>query len=225
MSDTTTAGADTATDEARTVVQHGSYEVIGPVRLPLAIEDGSSHFFSAHYFGFPTGQYTVLLLGDLTGLTWPLLRVQSRCIWGIEFGSQYCDCRWQLEEAKRRIVAEEKGVIIYCHDHSGKAVGLRNHHLVYAEGQRRKLELVVDAYESLGFQEDYRSYSDIGAILRHFRVPAVRVLTNSPRRIDYFRSAGFDVERVAIEEPLNPFLEEEYTAKLRKLGHLLHLAP
>jgi GTP cyclohydrolase II len=93
--------------------------------------------------------------------------------------------------------------------------------LIYAEGQRRGLELVVDAYEQLGFREDYRNYDDIVEILRDFRVQHLRLLTNNPRKMDALDQAGMNIERVRLVAPTSPHNREELSVKATKLGHLL----
>ncbi|MBI3334922.1 MAG: hypothetical protein HY001_00280 [Candidatus Portnoybacteria bacterium] len=211
--------------EIKTVHQFGRYELIGPVKLPLKLSNGRvSKGFSIWYFAFPGGQYAALVRGNLKTVKKPLVRVESVCIWGHFFESQYCDCSWQLEEAKKRIDEEGEGLIIFAFEQHGKGVGLRNHFIVYAEGKRRGHEFVVDAYTSLGFDEDYRkNYSDAADILRHFGVKSIRLMSNNPNRIEFLRKAGIEIERAPLEIPLNRFVKEEMLTKKVKLGHLLTL--
>jgi len=212
-------------NEIKTVYQFGRYELIGPVRLPLRLSDGNVNpNFSIWYFGFPGGRYAALTLGDLTKTKAPLARIESVCIWAHFFDSQYCDCEWQLGEAKKRISEEGAGMIIFAFDQHGKSVGIRNHFLVYAEGYRRRHECVVDAYKSLGFDVDYRThYGDAADILNHFGVKSVRLMSNNPQRLKLLKKAGIAVKRVPLEMPLTQWNEEELTTKKLKLGHLLTL--
>lgn len=209
----------------KTVHQFGRYELIGPVRLPLRLPNGRiTTKFSIWYFSFPEGQYAALVKGNLREAKRPLVRIESICVWGHLFGSQHCDCGWQLEEAKRRVDDEESGLIIFAFDQHGKAVGLRNHFIVYAEGQRRDHELVVDAYTSIGFDEDYRKYyGDVADILRHFGARNIRLMSNNPKRIALLRKAGISVERIPHEVLLNIYNKTEMLSKKVKLGHLLTL--
>lgn len=211
-------------NKIRTVHQFGRYELIGPAKLPLKISNGKISKFSIWYFAFPGGQYAALVKGNPAKAKKPLVRVESVCIWAHLFGSQYCDCGWQLEEAKKRLVEEGKGLIIFAFEQHGKAVGLRNHFLVYAEGQRMGHELVVDAYTSLGFDEDYRkSYGDIADILRHFKIKNIRLMSNNPKRIALLKKTGISVERISHEVPLNVHNKTEMITKKVKLRHLLTL--
>ncbi|MBI4176349.1 MAG: hypothetical protein HY518_04030 [Candidatus Aenigmarchaeota archaeon] len=212
------------TKEIKTVHQFGRYELIGPVKLPLKIFKEKVSEFSIWYFAFPGGQYAALIKGNPSKVKKPLVRVESVCIWAHFFGSQYCDCGWQLEEAKRLIDEEGDGLIIFAFEQHGKAVGLRNHFIVYAEGQLRCHELVVDAYTSLGFDEDYRKhYGDVADILRHFELKSIRLMSNNPKRIALLKKAGIFVERVHHEVPLDPYNKIEMISKKVKLGHLLSL--
>lgn len=212
-------------NKIRTVHQYGRYELIGPVKLPLRlIDERVNSNFSIWYFNFPGSQYAALKLGDLTKMERPLARVESICIWGHLFDSQYCDCQWQLEEAKKKIADEGTGILIFALDQHGKSVGLRNHFLVYAEGHRRKCEFVVDAYKSLDFDIDYRTnYADVADIFRHFGINRVRLMSNNPQRIKLLRKTGISVKRVPLEMPLTKWNEEELVTKKVKLGHLLRL--
>jgi len=203
------------------IAECGEYEKIGPVVLPLSVGDEIEEF-EAWYFGFPKARYAVWVKGDLKDSQRCLLRLQSACIWGNLFGSCYCDCRWQLEESKRLISQQGCGLIVYAFDDHGKGVGVRNHFLIYAEGQRQGFELVVDAYEQLGFQEDYRNYDDIVKILGDVGVDRLGLLTNSPRKIDALQRAGLDVERVPLIAPTNTHNRQELAVKASKLGHLLN---
>lgn len=211
-------------NKIKTVHQFGRYELIGPVKLPLRLSNGKVSEFTLWYFAFPGGQYTALVKGNPQAVKKPLVRVESICIWSQLFGSQYCDCDWQLDEAKRRIDDQGNGLIVFAFDQHGKYVGLRNHFIVYAEGQRRGHELVVDAYTSLGFDEDYRkNYADVADILRHFGVKSIRLMSNNPNRIELLEKAGIKIKPIPLEIPVNEYNEEEMVTKKVKLGHFVTL--
>jgi len=71
-----------------------------------------------------------------------------------------------MEGSKRLMANEGAGLFVYAFEDHGKGVGVRNHFLIYAEGERQGLELVVGAYQNLGFREDCRNYDDSIEILR-----------------------------------------------------------
>jgi len=195
-------------------------EVIGPVELPLSA-DGVVEGFRLWLYRFDRQRYLVLTRGGPEESERPLVRISSMCNFGHVWGSEYCDCRWQLEESKRLIGGEGTGAIIFAFDHHGKGVGLENHYRVYSEGQKRGLELVVDAYEALGFPEDARDYGEIAIILHCLRMSRIRLLTNSPKRIEALEQAGIQVQRVPLEMPRTAYNSVELAVKRRKLGHLL----
>lgn len=195
-------------------------EVIQPVLLPLSVGNGVATF-SMSLVRIKDARYLLAQKGDLSTGDHPLVRISSMCNFGHIWGSEYCDCRWQLEEAKRLINLEGMGLLIFAFDQHGKGVGLENHYRVYQNGQAMGLELVVDAYKALGFPEDGRDYDDVARIIRNLGLRRIRLLTNSPRRVDSLRGAGIEVERIPLEMPLTQYNEEELVAKRVKLGHLL----
>jgi GTP cyclohydrolase II len=210
--------------QAATARTFGELETVGPVRLHCAVDGASPTEFELHLFILPPqARYTVMTLGTpaTVGGKGPLVRISSACIWSHLFASQHCDCSVQLEMAKAMIAREGMGLVVYCHDHHGKGIGLRNHFLVYAEGQRRGRELVVDAYEQLGFKEDYRNYDDVARILRHIGITKCRLLTNSPRRIQALKGSGIGVVRVPLAAKMTPLNSSELTVKRTRLGHLI----
>ena len=203
-----------------TVKQHGHYSVIGPVILPLSVGDKVVNF-THDGFRFPTGRYSAIYRGDIQNSDNLLVRVSSNCQWAFYFESNYCDCKWQMEEAKRRIAEKGHGLIVFAHDQNGKGVPIEDHWKIYSEGQKRGLELVVDAYEQIGFKEDYREYLDVIDILRHYGIRSIKLLTNNPSRRKIFEKLGIVISIEELEQPINEHLKQEYRAKKHKLGHLL----
>jgi GTP cyclohydrolase II len=159
-----------------------------------------------------------VVMGDLAGAP-PLLRIHSQCLTGDVFHSLRCDCRAQLEIALERVAAEGRGIIIY-ENKEGRGIGLLNKLRAY-QLQDQGLD-TVEANERLGFAADLRQYELPGAILRHFGVNAVRLLSNNPEKIQALERAGVRVtERVPCVAP-NPTHARQYLAtKKDKMGHLL----
>ncbi|MFA5797335.1 MAG: hypothetical protein WC916_04840 [Candidatus Woesearchaeota archaeon] len=206
-----------------TITHYGHYTVTGPTTLPVALTDGTTVEFVHKGFKFPQGRYGVLLKGSIESADDILVRVSSNCQWAFYFSSRLCDCKYQMEESQRRIVKKGNGLIIFAHDQNGKGVPLEDHWLIYSEGQKRGLELVVDAYTQIGFKEDYRNYNDVLTILQHYDIKNMTLLTNNPNRITFFKENGITTKVENIEQPLNQNLEQEYQSKKYKLGHLLNL--
>jgi GTP cyclohydrolase II len=161
----------------------------------------------------------VLVMGDMHNGPPPLLRIHSQCLTGDVFHSLRCDCRAQLEIALREVSAEGRGLIIYEHQ-EGRGIGLMNKLRAY-QLQDGGAD-TVEANEQLGFESDLRNYSLPGAILRHFGIPSVRLLSNNPAKVKAVEDAGTVVaERVPciaiVHESRRGYLE----TKREKMGHLL----
>ena len=197
--------------------------------LPIELTQAAQADFPTEYghfriYGF-TGKVgtkveeaVVLIMGDMQGKP-PLLRIHSQCLTGDVFHSLRCDCRAQLEIALREIGAEGRGLIIYEHQ-EGRGIGLMNKLRAY-ELQDHGAN-TVEANEQLGFESDLRNYALPGAILQHFGIRAVRLLSNNPDKVNALGEAGITVtERV-------PCIAEEHESrrgymetKRGIMGHLL----
>lgn len=163
----------------------------------------------------------VLVMGDPQGQP-PLVRIHSQCFTGDVFHSLRCDCRAQLELALEAVAAEGRGIIIY-EMKEGRGIGLMNKLRAYSL-QDQGAD-TVEANERLGFQPDLREYELPAAILRHFGVSAVRLLTNNPDKIAAVEQAGIQVaERVPCQpKPLTHHAVRYLKTKKRRMGHLIEL--
>ncbi len=186
----------------------------------VAEADFPSRFGKFRIYGFTDGseEAVVLRMGDIAGAP-PLVRIHSQCLTGDVFHSLRCDCRAQLELALQAIAREGRGLLIYEHQ-EGRGIGLLNKLRAY-ELQDQGLD-TVEANESLGFQADLRGYELPAAILRHFGLEAVRLMSNNPEKIEALERAGVRVaERVpCIIAPVES-TEDYLRTKREKLGHLL----
>jgi GTP cyclohydrolase II len=161
----------------------------------------------------------VLIMGDVHKGRPPLLRIHSECLTGDVFHSLRCDCRAQLEIALREISHEGRGLIIYEHQ-EGRGIGLMNKLRAY-ELQDHGAD-TVEANEQLGFENDLRNYSLPGAILHHFGVRSVRLLSNNPGKVKALEDAGIEVaERVPCVAVAHESRRGYLETKRDKMGHLL----
>src|SRR5215472_2745089 len=136
----------------------------------------------------------VLKMGDLTEGDPPLVRIHSQCLTGDVFHSLRCDCRAQLEIALKAIAREGRGLLIY-ELQEGRGIGLLNKLRAY-QLQDGGAD-TVEANRQLGFDDDLRNYDCPGAILRHFGLRSVRLLSNNPEKVEAVERAGVSVaERV-----------------------------
>jgi GTP cyclohydrolase II len=190
----------------------------------VAEADFPTRFGQFRIFGFEgrwedrVEEAVVLRHGNLAGDP-PLVRIHSQCLTGDVFHSLRCDCRAQLELSLERITDEERGLLIYEHQ-EGRGIGLLNKLRAY-ELQDHGAD-TVEANEQLGFAADLRDYQLPGAILNYFGLPAVRLLSNNPRKVEAVERCGVKVaERVpCIVAPLDSSAAYLNTKKT-KLGHLL----
>jgi GTP cyclohydrolase II len=184
-----------------------------------------SRFGNFRIYGFDgvtaagTEEAVVLKLGDLSPELGPVLvRIHSQCLTGDVFHSLRCDCRSQLEMAMDQIVAEGRGLLIYEHQ-EGRGIGLLNKLRAY-ELQDNGLD-TVEANEKLGFEADLRDYVLPAAILVHFNVKAVRLLSNNPEKVAALERAGIKVvERAPIVIAPHASTAEYLRTKREKMGHL-----
>ncbi len=165
-------------------------------------------------------ELVVLKLGDLAAPgPAPLVRIHSQCLTGDVFGSLRCDCRSQLEMALERIAGEGRGLLVYEAE-EGRGIGLTNKLKAY-QLQDAGAD-TVEANQQLGFDADLRTYQAAAAVLHHFGIVRVRLLSNNPDKIRALEGAGIQVEeRVPCQAPATARTKGYLKTKKKKLGHLL----
>jgi 3,4-dihydroxy 2-butanone 4-phosphate synthase/GTP cyclohydrolase II len=164
-------------------------------------------------------EHIALVRGDVAGKPGVLVRMHSKCLTGDVFGSQRCDCGWQLQSAMRMIADEGAGVVVYL-DQEGRGIGLLNKLKAY-ELQDAGHD-TVEANERLGFAPDLRDYGIGAQILVDLGLTSIRVLTNNPRKLVGLDGYGLEL---AGRVPIVPDPHDQNRAYLEvkrdKLGHLL----
>ncbi|MGW4356741.1 GTP cyclohydrolase II [Nocardia sp. NPDC004582] len=167
----------------------------------------------------------VLIFGDLADARArgraPLVRLHSRCLYGDALESDDCDCGPELSLAMDLIQAAGVGVLVYL-EQEGRGEGL----LVKARGLRLSEDEGVDtfdSYERLGKTHDSRSFQAAACYLRDtLKLTSVRLMTNSPHKIQALTDAGLAVGRVPLETPPRSDRARRYLeAKQRIRGHEL----
>jgi GTP cyclohydrolase II len=166
----------------------------------------------------PPEEHVALVVGDVASGDAPVLaRVHSECWTGEVMRSQKCDCRDQLDQAMRAVMAAGRGVVVYLRQ-EGRGIGLGNKVRAYAL-QQEGVD-TVDANRILGFADDGRSYDVAATILRDLGVRRVALMTNNPRKVQGLMDGGVEVaERVAIRAEPNLHNAEYLAVKARKMGH------
>src|SRR5690606_34453309 len=126
-------------------------------------------------------QSSVLIYGDFANQDDALIRMHSICHTGDIFGSQRCDCGYQLHESMKMIVEHGCGAIFYLADHEGRGIGLFSKSLAYLL-QEEAFD-TVEANHALGFEDDVRSYDDAIRVLQVLRAKPVTLITNNPKKL------------------------------------------
>jgi GTP cyclohydrolase II len=169
----------------------------------------TSECLAVHIGGFRTNPVTPCLV-----------RIHSGCITGEVFGSDLCDCRWQLHHALKLISATGNGVVVYCPEHEGRGLGLVQ--------KFRSFKLMArgfstfEAFKRLGLPVDRRDYTPAIVVLKQFGIRIVRMITNNPAKIAALRSAGFEVcERISTVMDTNDPQLRSYLLSKASAGHLM----
>jgi len=162
-----------------------------------------------------------LVLGDVTAIESPLVRVHSECLTGDLIGSLRCDCGSQLRASLEMIGEEGVGILIYLRGHEGRGIGLGKKLRAY-NLQDEGLD-TVDANLQQGLPVDSRDYYFAAKILQDLDVSEIRLLTNNPKKKSGLESEGIGVvSRVPLEiSPTEENLRYLETKKTR-LGHILN---
>jgi len=164
-------------------------------------------------------EHVALVMGEVAGQPEILVRMHSKCLTGDVFGSQRCDCGFQLERAMELIAAEGRGVIVYL-DQEGRGIGLLNKVRAYA--LQDSGADTVQANQHLGFAPDLRNYGIGAQILRDLGLSSIRVMTNNPRKLVGLEGYGLEIaERVPLVASRTQENAGYLAAKKDKLGHLL----
>ena len=170
---------------------------------------------------FEEQQPIAFVLGDLTSVEAPLVRMHSSCFTGDLLDSLRCDCGDQLHLALEAIGREGAGVLVYL-PQEGRGIGLIEKLKAYRL-QDGGLD-TVEANEALGFHADTRDYMVGLQILKDLGLRRLRLLTNNPKKVDAFVYSGVGIE-VTDQVPLIAPEREERARYMRtkreKLGHRL----
>jgi 3,4-dihydroxy 2-butanone 4-phosphate synthase/GTP cyclohydrolase II len=166
-------------------------------------------------------KHVALVKGDIEPEDEVLVRVHSECLTGDVFGSERCDCGYQLHAAMKMVEAAEKGVIVYMHQ-EGRGIGLVNKIKAYELQESGKD--TVEANLTLGFKADLRDYGIGAQILADLGVRKMKLMTNNPKKIVGLEGYGITIpERIPIEIKPTENNIKYLTTKKKKMGHLLEI--
>lgn len=164
----------------------------------------------------------VVCLGDLDDLgPEPLIRIHSSCLASEVFGSVDCDCADQLREAMKLIATEGRGLIVHLHQ-EGRGQGLSRKIQAVHRMQKNDLD-TVESFESLGLDQDTRSYDEVVQLLLRLGISTVRLISNNPRKFRYLQQHNISVTMVNTHPTVRPENANYLKTKSAKLGHQLLL--
>ncbi|MGO4537096.1 GTP cyclohydrolase II [Paenibacillus sp. 2TAB19] len=232
--------ADRIKDKIRRI-ENGANDiyVVGPINLPVNL-DGETKMFQWYSWlrkeaGEPKTatqlvedlnrfsyaemqQSSVLVYGDFEHESDAIIRMHSICHTGDIFGSERCDCGFQLKQSMRMITEHGTGALFYLANHEGRGIGLFSKAIAYLL-QEDGLD-TVDANTELGFADDSRDYSEAIAVLKLLRPASVAIITNNPRKVEALRKAGMNIaRRVPLWGNPSVYNEKYLHTKVNRSGH------
>ena len=231
---------DILNDKIRFVVRNDlqNLALVGPVKMPIKQDDFEATFNWYSWQAVDKSktkqqmiddlpnmnlafgqQSSVLVYGDFENGDNALVRMHSICHTGDIFGSQRCDCGYQLHESMRMIAEHGCGAIFYLADHEGRGIGLFSKSLAYLL-QEDNFD-TVQANHALGFEDDTRSYEDALKILESMRKKPVTLITNNPKKLAALKAHGLAANgHVPIWGGLTETNAHYLQTKVEKSGHL-----
>ncbi|MDM5334358.1 GTP cyclohydrolase II [Ureibacillus composti] len=218
--------------------------IVGPVKLPIKQGDFHATFqwYSwlkidatiktkdevleniVHADLASTQQSSVLVYGDFKQEEDALIRMHSICHTGDIFGSQRCDCGYQLHESMKMVVEHGCGAIFYLANHEGRGIGLFSKSLAYLL-QEDGLD-TVEANHAIGFEDDTRSYEEAIRVLETLRSKPVTLITNNPKKLEALKQHGLLAHNhIPLWGGLTETNRFYLQTKVEKSGHILEKNP
>lgn len=172
-----------------------------------------------HEYLFKYIDYDVIVMayGKWNQVQHPLVRINSSCVSAQSLASIECDCREQLEIAYQRIAKSGSGLIVHL-DQDGRGNG---HHAMMRAAVFAKENACTqgEAYESLGYSSDARTFEGAGCALKFLNIDSVTLMTNNPQKIQALVDVGIEVKKSKIlATTANTDLRNYYLLKAKE-GH------
>jgi GTP cyclohydrolase II len=205
----------------RVIRPHEPPRWVASAELPTRFGTFSTHVFETPESEGPglAREHVALVFGDIVGRSSVPVRIHSECMTSEVFGSLKCDCKEQLEHAMAEVARRGAGAILYLRQ-EGRGIGLANKIRAYklqSEGHD-----TVDANRLLGLPDDAREYGAAAAMLEHFDVKSVLLMTNNPAKVEALRALGVIlVDRLPVVVSPNPFSQGYLEAKRARMAHEL----
>ena len=192
--------------------------------IRLAEEPLHTLFGTFREFLYYDGQQEslALVMGQVAQGQDVFCRLHSQCLAAHLFNSLECDCREQMALAQSLIEQQGCGLIIWLNQ-EGRGHGhlaLMRSRALQAQGWSQ-----TEAYQRLGYTADARQYSRAAEILRDLEVHSIRLLTNSPRKVQHLQAEGILIsgtQPLTVDPGTNERLRRRYAEKMQQ-GH--HIPP
>lgn len=157
----------------------------------------------------------------LLAKTFVPVRIQSACVTSEVFGSDRCDCCWQLDHALTHIRNRALGVLIYIPAQEGRGSGLVAKIQKFLESDGGKFK--KNRSDGVPFPADVRSYRVAMQVIKRFGISKLQLITNNPDKLACARINGFTaVKRIpSVMRPAPPHIRQYLTLKRNFAGHLL----
>lgn len=164
-------------------------------------------------------QSSVLVYGDFANADDAIIRMHSICHTGDIFGSQRCDCGYQLHESMKMIAEHGCGAIFYLANHEGRGIGLFSKSLAYLL-QEQGFD-TVEANNALGFEDDTRNYEEAIRVLEALRSKSVTLITNNPKKLAALKEHGLLAhDHIPLWGGLTETNRHYLETKVKKSGHI-----
>lgn len=161
---------------------------------------------------------SVISMGDIRSQgEQPLFRVHSSCRASEVFGALDCDCNDQLMETMKNIASENKGIIVY-QQQEGRGHGLSLKIKAVHTMESKQLD-TAESFETLGLEQDIRTYDEAVYILKELNIHTVRLVSNNPRKKQYLHKHGIKTVIVNTHPNIRSENKDYLRTKNQKLGH------
>jgi GTP cyclohydrolase II len=188
----------------------------------IRLAEGPLHtlFGTFQEFLYDDGQQEsiALVMGQVAQGQDIFCRLHSQCMAAHLFNSLECDCREQMALAQSLIAQHGCGIIIWLNQ-EGRGHGhlaLLRSRALQAQGWSQ-----TEAYLRLGYMADARHYTRAAEILQDLSVRSIRLLTNSPQKVQSLQEAGIHISGthpLMVDPGTNERLRRRYAEKIQQ-GH------
>jgi GTP cyclohydrolase II len=203
-------------DSQLAVVDNDLYKT---AEASLNLKDAeNAKIFSFRSRFIPQDHYAIVI-GDISTVVAPAVRIHSSCFTGDLMASLSCDCRDQLLDAVKFMSQKEEnaGIIIYLMQ-EGRGIGLANKIRAY-NLQQQGCD-TIEANNLLGFDDDERSFDSAYRILQSMNIEDIKLLTNNPAKAKSLEDKGIKISKtISLYGNINKYNKSYLATKKERMGH------